>query len=397
ASPDSPEAARFRREVESRERKGEEARARVRAYIERGETVEALSALEEAVRACPRHEEMPELRASVKKKAIEAIERAFGEGDLEGARGALARLRIVAEEGLEMRRLAEALELAEEAARALRRGEFDAALRLAARLQKARPGTAWVDDALRELTSIALALPAIESGPLGRAPRGVKGGQGSLFQPTPRTVAGRSPAGGPAAAPRSRLLLWVDGVGTYLLLDTDRISIGRAGSSARPDIALGADLAGYHAEVLRVDDDYFVVAAQGPVAVGGRPVSRKLLSSGDTLQIGQSCRFTFHLPTALSPTAILSLGQHRIDGDVRKVILLGGHLLLGPGEACHVRTPQKGGVVVLSAAQGRIVCRAEDEVLVDGRPAGREAEVPLGSHVQVGEVTFTITDFVHGR
>ncbi|HVR74947.1 MAG TPA: hypothetical protein VMT52_11470, partial [Planctomycetota bacterium] len=112
ASPDSPEAARFRREVESRERKGEEARARVRAHIEHGETVEALSALEEAVRACPRHEEMPELRASVKKKAIEAIERAFGEGDLEGARGALARLRIVAEEGLEMRRLAEALELA---------------------------------------------------------------------------------------------------------------------------------------------------------------------------------------------------------------------------------------------------------------------------------------------
>lgn len=194
------------------------------------------------------------------------------------------------------------------------------------------------------------------------------------------------------ASELQRLLLWIDGVGTYLILNTERISMGRAGSSARPDIALAADLAGYHAEILRIDDDYFIVAAQGTVEVGGRKTSRKLLADGDSIRLGASCRFRFALPTPFSPTAVLTLERgRRIEGDVRKIVLFNKSLLLGKEGKCHVAVPVAGDTVVLTAGSGGLVCRAQEEILVDAKSAGREALIPLGSHVEIGELTFTIT------
>ena len=195
-----------------------------------------------------------------------------------------------------------------------------------------------------------------------------------------------------AAAPGlERILQWIDGVGTYLILNTRRISLGRTGSSAHPDTALAADLAGYHAEILRVDDYYFIVAAQGAVEVGGRKTSRKLLADGDSIRLGPTCGLRFHLPTALSPTAVLTLERaQRIEGDVRKIVLFNEHLLLGKEGKCHVAAPVAGDTVVLSAWSNGLVCRASEEILVDAKSAGREALIPLGAHVAIGELTFTI-------
>jgi len=206
------------------------------------------------------------------------------------------------------------------------------------------------------------------------------------------TCAAAAPTRRPAPPASDRLLLWIDGVGTYLILAGDRVSIGRRGSTARADIALSADLAGYHAEFLRVEDDYFVVPAQGTVEVGGRQTARKLLAHGDTIGLGAGCRLRFLLPTALSPTAVLALERgQRIEGDVRRIVLLKEHLLLGRGDNCHVQTPSKSGRVVLSAGERGLLCRAEEEILLDGRPVGLEAPIPLGARAEIGELTFTLS------
>jgi hypothetical protein len=199
----------------------------------------------------------------------------------------------------------------------------------------------------------------------------------------------REDAGG---AGGERLVLWIDGAGTYLIVSRDRVALGRAGSSAGPDIPLAADLAGYHAEILRVGEDYFAVAAQGPLAVGGRAVARKLLADGDVLDLGPRCRVAFRLPTALSASAVLSLppGQ-RLPGDVREVVLAAGHFLVGPAASCHVRTRGRGEPVVISTGNGVIMARAKEDILVAGASAGREARIPLGAPVTIGDLTFTIT------
>ncbi|MBI4605256.1 MAG: FHA domain-containing protein, partial [Planctomycetes bacterium] len=352
------DAARLRREVESRERKGLEARARARAHLERGDLLEALRAAREAAESDPRHTDMPGLRADVKQAAAAAAEKALLEGSLETAADLLGEIEGLAAESIEARRLAGRLSLARDAADAFQRDAFEEARVLAGRLEKALPGAAWVEECLRELMKITEALPLLRAGPLGR-PLALARPAPSPSPPPPGGGAPR-PASLPAgdstavAVPRhERLHLWIDGVGTYLLLGDDRVSFGRSGSSARPAIALPADLSGYHAEVLRSEEDYFLVAAQGPVQVGGQPVKRKLLEDGDRIDLGPACRLTFKLPTALSPTAVLTLHRGlRLEGDVRSIVLFKDTLLLGPGAACHVTVPAKGGTVILSRAPG---------------------------------------------
>jgi hypothetical protein len=186
-------------------------------------------------------------------------------------------------------------------------------------------------------------------------------------------------------------VLWVDGVGSYLILGGDRVTIGRPSTSARPDIALLAELEGVHAEVLRVEQDYFLVP-RGPATVGGKPVKRHLLADGDEFVLGARSRLTFRMPTSLSPTAILELGPGlRLEGDVRKVVLLDGHLIIGPGKGCHIETGRAEGRVILSAGAEGFRCRAQEPLVVDGTPAGTDEPVPFGAHVEAGPLTFTLT------
>jgi len=393
----APEVQKFRQEVDHRERKGEEARGRAWKHLENEELLEALAAAREAVEADPRHGDLPELRAQLKKVILEATERALESGDLTAAEDLFAQLRSVAGDSLELRRVGDALSLSQDAVAAFRKGDFENSRAYLTKLEKALSGASWVEENLRDLAKVTEALPMLRAGPLGRtAPppdtdgTALPASSTALSKQQRRILAaGESPETAPGL---ERLLLWIDGVGTYLILNTQRISMGRTGSSARPDIALAADLAGYHAEILRIEDDYFIVAAQGTVEVGGRKTSRKLLADGDSIRLGASCRFRFHLPTALSPTAVLTLERgQRIEGDVRKIVLFNELLLLGKEGKCHVEAPVAGDTVVLSAGSGGLVCRAPEEILVDAKAAGREALIPLGAHVEIGELTFTLT------
>ena len=62
-----------------------------------------------------------------------------------------------------------------------------------------------------------------------------------------------SPAAEQGLLPR-RLLFRIDGVGSFLLIRGDRVSIGRAGGGA--DLELQSDLAERQAEIIRAAEDY---------------------------------------------------------------------------------------------------------------------------------------------
>ena len=188
----------------------------------------------------------------------------------------------------------------------------------------------------------------------------------------------------------------MDGVGSFLLLLSDRVTLGRSGSSARPDVALAADISGVQAEIVRAGDDYFL-AARGAVEVNGRAVEKKLLASGDRIALSPRCQVVFRQPTPLSASAVLSLaGGQRIAGDAREVILLHHLLIIGSGEGSHVRA--EGAPRILLSASGKgLSVRSEEEILVDGTPRGRETLIRPGERVKVGEVTFTVTPWEDER
>lgn len=403
---------RLKREAEKREQTAEKALAQAKKLLAGGEWLEALTKTKEALDAEGRSQEVQDLVLEVKKAVLHQISQAFDEGRLGAGADLLAALRPVQPQSLEARPFEDALAALREAARACQGSDYETARTKVKGLQRVLPRAAWLKESVEALEKITEGISALRAGPLGS--ENFLRSSSPEMNPSPKTLTlpqGRSPvpvvprgaessnfATGQGPPRGQRFLLWVDGMGTYLILTSDQIAIGRSGSSSGPEIALPANLAGYHAEILRSDDDYFAVSAQGTVEVDGRSISKKLLVSGDELILSPQCRLTFELPNPMSSTALLSLQKSlRIEGDVRQIILLKDLLILGPNPSCHVETRGKGEPVILSYAPEGFTCRAQEDILVKDSPAGREATIPFGAHVQVGDLTFAITSCDGGR
>lgn len=407
AGSDSPEARRLKREIEDRERRAARAAARARDAVARGDVIGALACARELVAADPKGEGIPEVVAEVRRAAAQAIERALQEGKLTLAVSVFQELRA-AGGGMVANELEEAVSFASEARAALRKGDLESTRERLEALGRRVPGAAWIREAIEAAEAAGRGLRALRVGPLGSPweedPVGPPEGPGKppsaqdatvayAFSPNEvRPMTPRKPEPSPTPLD-SRFLLWVDGVGTYLVLSSDRVAIGREGSSFHPDVALLADAGGRRAEIVRADEDYFVVSMGEPILVGGKPTRRKLLATEDAIDLGPRCRIVFRLPTPLSATAVLSLQRgQRIHGDVRNVVLLKDHLVLGPKGKSHVEIGRGSEKIVLSREPRGLVCRAAEEIFLGTAAAGREALVPPGVRVQVGEVTFTVTD-----
>jgi hypothetical protein len=75
---------------------------------------------------------------------------------------------------------------------------------------------------------------------------------------------------------------------------------------------------------------------------------------------------------------------------VREATATDGDTALGASSAAHVRVSESRGAVILQATSDGLLCRAEDEIVVDGRPAGRSAKLIDGARVNVGAMSFVI-------
>src|SRR5438552_6964851 len=95
--------------------------------------------------------------------------------------------------------------------------------------------------------------------------------------------------------PPCQYLLWVDGVGGFLVCLNARVTIGQAGSDLRPEVALLADVSRHHATIQRDGEGYFLEAVR-PAALNGQPVEKAFLHSGARLTLGKSCQLQFTRP-----------------------------------------------------------------------------------------------------
>jgi tetratricopeptide (TPR) repeat protein len=112
--------------------------------------------------------------------------------------------------------------------------------------------------------------------------------------------------------PPKRLLLWIDGVGGYLLCLSNRVTFGQATGEAPVDVPLFADVSRMHATLNRDQEGYMIEAAR-PVLVNGQAQTRALLQPGDRVTLGQSCQFLFQQPVRVGGSARLELSsRHRL-------------------------------------------------------------------------------------
>lgn len=311
---------------------------------------------------------------------------------------------------------------ATDVALALARHDYSRASVLLGRISKLNPNVTWVGEARKYVDAMEAASEAIMEGPLGillsagndqSPPLTMKDGRGSDGRPSIETlpVADRNgvqpppiakvalvaaarlnreqPSPGLAETPGlpRRILLRIDGVGSYLLVRGDRVSIGRGGAGASADVQLISDLNERHAEIVRAGEDYFVVS-QGGVELGGANVDHALLQAGDRVRLGKRVRLKFQRPSLKSSAAVLELGEGvRMENDSRKVILWSGPILIGGTRECHVSITGGCADVVLMERGGRLYLKTVG-------PASDATPVELGTPMQFGTLRFTATPVV---
>jgi hypothetical protein len=167
--------------------------------------------------------------------------------------------------------------------------------------------------------------------------------------------------------PDQRFLLWIDGVGGYLVCLGSRVTLGQATPDAYVDIPLFADVSRQHAALTR-DTEGYVLEATRPVQVNGKLVDKALLQSGDRLTMGNSCQLQFRQPVPVSASARLDLASgHRLPLTVDGVLLMADTLVLGPGSQVHVAMPDLQQPVILYRQKDGLGVRYAGNLCVDGQ------------------------------
>ncbi|HVS39128.1 MAG TPA: FHA domain-containing protein, partial [Gemmataceae bacterium] len=194
--------------------------------------------------------------------------------------------------------------------------------------------------------------------------------------PTPPTAAPAAPTGLP-----DRFLLWIDGVGGYLVCLGVRVNFGQAAPGSAVDVPLVADVSRMHATLTR-DGEGYVVEATRAVAVNGKPTTRALLRPGDRVTLGASCQLRFRQPAPPSATARLDLvSGHRLPLGVDGIVVMAETLILGAGSQVHVPVPDMKEPVVFFRHKDGLGLRHAGGLTVNGQKVPERTV--LGPRAQV--------------
>lgn len=219
----------------------------------------------------------------------------------------------------------------------------------------------------------------------GRAWRAVE--PATLASPGPHSIS--TPP--EAAARRSpRFLLWVDGVGGYLICLGDRVTLGQAAVDSAVDVPLYADISRAHASLNR-DAEGYLLEATRPVQVNGRAVERALLRSGDRITLGNACELRFSQPVPVSATAQLEvISGHRLSVAVDRIFLMADTLVLGPALQSHVSMPDLAQPVILYRHKDGLAVRHAGTLTVDGQPCRDRGILAASSQVSGEDFSFAV-------
>jgi len=194
----------------------------------------------------------------------------------------------------------------------------------------------------------------------------------------------------PAQEVPQRFLLWIDGIGGYLVCLGSRVTLGQATPDAYVDVPLFADVSRAHASITR-DQEGYLLEALRPLQVNGKAVEKALLAPNDRVTLGLACQFQFRQPVPVSTTARLDfVSGHRLPVAVDGVILMADTLLLGPGTHVHVSMPDLPQPVVLYRHKGGLGVRYPGRLGVDGQSCRERGVLGPASTVTVDDFVFAV-------
>ncbi len=384
-------AAVLLRDLDVRKSMLESALCAASAAIDRNDLAGAARELTLARQADADDARVIELTANVSEKLRAKLGESMDSGRLDLAETLVKQLIALGGETDEVKQFSQGIEQCRSAWNFLGTGEPGKASEVLKRVAMVFPSASWIETTLNYMKQAEAALCELRSGPLAMLSR-MDRNRSTVCQPVPPGMHGlkaRATEGQVGSVP-SRFILRVDGAGSFCVFRQMSVTIGPISSSQQPDLGLLAEPGVPVATIERREDDYFIRGAA--VAVNDRPGTGKLLANGDRIALSPRCRMSFNLPSAASTTAVLDLiGCRYPRADVRRVILLDGDVILGPGLATHVRVEEAEENVILHVRDGRLFCEAKTPVEVNGAPMDRIMGIPMEAHVKVGSVSFVVS------
>jgi len=176
--------------------------------------------------------------------------------------------------------------------------------------------------------------------------------------------------------PMRSFMLWIDGVGGFLVCTGETVTIGRAVPNSGIDIPVQADLRRHHLKIKRVENQYLAKNLAENTPASSEPEWQMLRDQQDVdLGNGVSLKFSQTHPLGRSARMHFT-SRHRTEPWSDAVLLMGDAILLGPDRSFHVCCPQWKSQLVIFRKGDQIVVRSnqpagtdEPEIEVDGSTA----------------------------
>ena len=191
--------------------------------------------------------------------------------------------------------------------------------------------------------------------------------------------------------PDERFLLWVDGVGGYLVCLGDEIVFGPPAPGSGVDVPILADLSRRHATIRRQGETYLLCPGR-EVRLDGKALTEPTsLVDGGLIELGSSVQIRFRKPHPLSTTARLEfVSRHRAQPSVDGVILMAQSCIMGPKERNHVVCRDWTSDVVLYRQGDELHCRGKGPFKIDDVLHSESGELNYRSQVAGDDFSFSL-------
>ena len=259
-------------------------------------------------------------------------------------------------------------------------------------LNRVIPNAAWIREAQSAVAEVLQHLNSVTAGPLGLL-REVNPGSGSRQDSRPdklppNVLTSSAPAAFGNDHSSDHSILQVDGIGGLLLLRKDVVTVGTSASSAESfDVCLQTEGTTNTIRIRRDGDDYFA-ESNSPFGVNGQQVTRRLLTTGDTLAVGSRGRLRFVKPVAASGSAVLQItGSRMTKRDIRNIVLMSDSLLFGPNGS-HFRLPDVEAPIVLHCGAAGYALRQ----MQTGGARSKPSTLSFGKSVVMNDVRFALVE-----
>jgi hypothetical protein len=192
------------------------------------------------------------------------------------------------------------------------------------------------------------------------------------------------------AGTRNRFILWVDGVGGFLVCTGNVVTLGQATPATTVEIPILGDLSRQHATIVR-DGEGYVIRSDRELQVNGRVTGQVALRDGDIVRLGRTVDLKFSTPCPVSGTARLDLvSRHRLHLSLAGILLMADNCVIGPTRQTHVQVPVGSSQIVIYRQGEGLFCRGAGSLEIDGQSHDGRGSLRWTSRVIAGDVSLSL-------